>query len=61
MEPLLSIREAARYLGVSPQTAARLVRAGDIDAIRVGRRRLLIDPASLRAFIENSSTRATRP
>lgn len=60
LEPLLSIREAAALLGVSPQTAGRLVHAGELAAVRVGKRRLLVSPSSLREFIDRRSGTRSR-
>ena len=34
--PLLTVREAAEALKISPSTAYRLVRAGELPAVRVG-------------------------
>jgi excisionase family DNA binding protein len=35
--PLVSVREAARSLGVGPATVYRLCRAGSIPSVRVGK------------------------
>jgi excisionase family DNA binding protein len=45
----LSIEDAARYVGVSEKTLTRAITAKQLRAVRVGRR-LLIEPADLRAW-----------
>jgi len=35
-DPLLTIREIAKFLNVSIRTVQRMVKRGDLDAIRVG-------------------------
>jgi excisionase family DNA binding protein len=52
---LLDLHEPARALRVSERTAWGLARRGDLRAVRIGRR-LLFDPADLRAFIERQKT-----
>lgn len=52
---LLDLHEVARALHVSERTAWGLVKAGDLPAVRIGRR-LLFDPADLRAYIERQKT-----
>jgi excisionase family DNA binding protein len=52
---LLDLHEVARALRVSERTAWGLARRGDLPAVRIGRR-LLFDPADLRAFIERQKT-----
>jgi excisionase family DNA binding protein len=44
--PLLSVRDAARRVGVSTRTIHRRIAAGDLDVQRVGRA-IRIDPAAL--------------
>ncbi len=51
MEPLLSLEEAAKLLGVSSRTVRRALEAGDLQPIRIGRR-ILIEPAAIRAYID---------
>jgi len=48
---LLDLHETARALRVSERTAWGLARRGEIPAVRI-RRRLLFDPADLRAYID---------
>lgn len=49
--PLLTRREATERLNVSESTLKRLAYAGDITEIRVGKRGVRIDPASIEAYI----------
>jgi excisionase family DNA binding protein len=51
LEPLLSIREVARVLGVSSRTVLRLAAAGDLDPVRIGRR-TLFEAAAVRGFLD---------
>ena len=51
MEPLLSIPEAARLLGLSPWTVRLRIRDGLIRTVKLGRR-ILVEPAEIRRFIE---------
>jgi excisionase family DNA binding protein len=44
---LISIRDAASLLSVSVTTVHRLIRAGDIPTVNVGRRRLIRSAALL--------------
>lgn len=53
--PLLSLRDVADVLGVSVDTARRLVRRGDLGSVRVGRM-LRIHPADVRAYVEERWT-----
>ena len=52
---LMDLHEVARALHVSERTAWGLVKAGDLPAVRIGRR-LLFDPADLRVYIERQKT-----
>jgi len=49
--PLLTRDEAAERLHVSESTVVRLGRAGSITEIRVGKRGIRIDPASVERYI----------
>lgn len=51
LEPLLSIRDVARVLGVSSRTVLRLAAAGDLDPVKIGRR-TLFEAGSVREFLE---------
>ncbi len=59
---LLSRDVVAQALGISTCTLWRLVKRGDLPAIRVGPRRLLIDARDLDAYInrQRTSTRRAR-
>lgn len=46
-----SIKEAAKAIGVSPNTLRRQIAAGNLSAVRVGRRRL-ITVAALQQFLK---------
>lgn len=50
---LLTTRQAADELGVSPRHVADLIAEGSLLAVRVGRRALRIDRADLEAFIRD--------
>lgn len=52
-EPLLSQQAAGERLGVSPATICRMVKAGQIPTVLIGKRRL-IDPRDLEDLIQNS-------
>lgn len=55
-QPLISVTETARRLGVSRATAYRRVREGEIPAFRVGRNRkapLRVDPIELDAWLRS--------
>jgi excisionase family DNA binding protein len=55
-EPLLTIPQVLEVLGgidgISERGLSRLTKSGAIPVVRIGRR-VLIDPADLRAFIES--------
>jgi len=53
IHPLLTYREAATVLGVTPRTVWTLVQAGTLPAARFGRS-VRIDPADLRRFIDRA-------
>ena len=50
MTPLLSLKEAARALGVSFWTIRRLIKKGNLSPVCVGRR-VLLEQSTLEAFI----------
>jgi excisionase family DNA binding protein len=58
MHPLLTYREAAKVLGVTPRTVWTLVQARTLPAVRFGRS-VRFDPADLRRFIDRAK-RATQ-
>jgi excisionase family DNA binding protein len=52
---LLSVAEVAEIVGVTPQSVARWIRAGDLAAVRLGSglaARLRVHPADLEGFVE---------
>ena len=51
MEPLLSIAKAANLLGLSPWTVRLHIKRGLLRHLKLGRR-VLIEPAEIRRFIE---------
>jgi excisionase family DNA binding protein len=51
MTPLLSLREAARALGVSFWSVRRLIKLGKLSAVSIGRR-VLLEQSTLEAFID---------
>lgn len=55
LEPLLNLQQASRTLGLGESTCRKLVRLGELRAVRVGRR-LLFEPSVLRSFVEAHST-----
>ena len=50
MTPLLSIRDAARLLGVSVWTVRRLIQSGTLIPVHIGSR-ILLEEASLAQYI----------
>jgi excisionase family DNA binding protein len=54
---LVSRRDAAERLGISAQTVSRLIRAGEVKSCRIGERRVMVDGASLDAYIQRQSTK----
>ncbi len=53
MEPLLTIPKTAELLGISPWTVRAYIRDGKLKAVHIGRR-VLIEPAELRRFVEQA-------
>lgn len=53
MSTLLTLRDAAKYLGVCERTIRATIAARLLRCVRIGRA-VRIDPADLRAFIERS-------
>lgn len=49
---LVKLRDAADFLAVSPKTVRRYIAAGDLDAVRLGRRTIRITAESLDKFID---------
>lgn len=53
---LLSVKDAAEHLGISRGTLYELVNSGEIESLRIGRRRLISRDA-LNRFVEGSQRR----
>jgi len=53
---LYSVAEAAHYLGRSPWSVRRLIWAGQLPTVRVGRR-VHLDVQDMEAFIEQNKVR----
>ena len=52
--PLLTLNEAAQFLGVSKTQLYRLARAGQIELLRVGQRSTRVTQASLDSYVKNA-------
>jgi len=57
MAPLLSLREAARLLGISFWSVRRLIKSGRLLSVQVGRR-VLLEQTALEQFV--AANRGTR-
>lgn len=57
---LVSLAEAAEILGVATKTVRRYVAAGDLDAVRLGRRTIRIKTESLDRLIDAHPVNAWR-
>lgn len=55
---LLTVREVADLMRVSTMTVYRLIRAGELRAIRVGKH-FRIRESELNAYLDNQTVRAT--
>jgi excisionase family DNA binding protein len=55
IEKLLSVRELAGFLGVSPRMVQHLAKRGDLPCVKIGRC-LRFEMADVRAFIEKQKT-----
>lgn len=51
---LLSVKQAAEYLGLSPKTLYAWIESGRVPYVALGRRRLL-DPRELDKFIQRNT------
>jgi excisionase family DNA binding protein len=58
MTPLLSLREAAKLLGVSFWTIRRLIATGNLIPVHVGRR-VLLELSTIEALVAANRGRAT--
>ncbi len=54
---LLSVRNAARYLDLTPKAVYRLIDAGDLEVIRITPRCTRITTASITRFLETRTSR----
>jgi excisionase family DNA binding protein len=54
-EALLSMREAARWLGLRPDTLKKMAQRGEISSVKYRKLRLF-EPRVIRAFIESHRT-----
>jgi excisionase family DNA binding protein len=57
-DQLHGIPETAARIGVSPYTVRRLIKNGDLRAVRVGRRRVLISEKEIVRVIDNGTRAA---
>jgi excisionase family DNA binding protein len=57
---LVSLVEAAKILGVSTKSVRRYIAAGDLDAVRIGRRTIRIKTESLDRLIDAHPINAWR-
>ena len=51
-EPLLTIKDVARFLNCSKRTVQRLIDSRDLEVVRIGRS-VRVRPEALKAFIES--------
>jgi DNA (cytosine-5)-methyltransferase 1 len=58
MTELLSLRQAARRLGVAERVLRHAVRSGDLPAFRLGQRTLRVKPTDLDDWIQNRRVRS---
>ena len=56
MSHLLTIKEAAKYLGISERQMYKLLEAGAVPRIRLATQTVRISPHDLEAFIECAKT-----
>ncbi len=57
MMELMSLRQAARKLGVAERVLRLAVRSGDLPAFRLGQRTLRVKPTDLDDWIQNRRVR----
>ena len=57
---LISLAEAADTLGVSTKTVRRYIAAGDLDAVRLGRRTIRVKTESIDGLIDAHPVNAWR-
>jgi predicted DNA-binding transcriptional regulator AlpA len=56
-EPLLSVKDVQKFLGLSEAGVYRLFRVGDLETVLLGKRRRCVEAATLRAYIAQRRTR----
>jgi excisionase family DNA binding protein len=59
LEPLVSVEEAQRILGITRAGLYKCIGRGELPVVKVGRR-ALFDPADLRALIDSREERLAR-
>jgi len=55
LSALLTTRQVAERLNLSPETILRRVRAGELPAFRIASNALRFDPDAIEAFLERSA------
>ncbi|MCC7353337.1 MAG: helix-turn-helix domain-containing protein [Anaerolineae bacterium] len=58
---LVTIEEAARLLRISPVTVWRMIKSGDLPALRIGRKTLRIRKSDLLAIIQPAIEQESQP
>ncbi|MBP7136170.1 MAG: helix-turn-helix domain-containing protein [Sphingomonadaceae bacterium] len=59
MKPItVSIKKFCKLTGVGRSTAFSLIREGEIDAVRIGRRKTLVTYASVEKLIERNAQKS---
>jgi excisionase family DNA binding protein len=58
-KPLLTVPQVAKFLQLSERQIFRLIDAGELVTVRIGRS-LRIEPSALEEFIQNKRAKATR-
>jgi excisionase family DNA binding protein len=54
VEPLLTTSEVAGWLGCDEKTLRQIVTDGKLPRVLIGKRRVMFDPADVRAYIEGA-------
>ena len=57
MTELVTVRQAARTLGIAERVLRHAVRSGDLPALRLGQRTVRVKPADLDDWIKNRRVR----
>lgn len=58
---LISIRKAARELGVAERALRQAVRTGELPAFRLGTRTIRVERGALREWVQGKRVRSWRP